>query len=79
MAEDATTIIDRLEEIEATARKLVEAGKRNDWREAEMALRRVQTTAQRAPACRFSSSLPMARRTRSPTSDSVMAAPSRRD
>ena len=45
MAEEATSIIDRLEEIEATARKLVEAGKRNDWREAEMALLRVQTTA----------------------------------
>ena len=45
MAEEATSIIDRLEEIEATASKLVEAGKRNDWREAEMAVRRVQTTA----------------------------------
>jgi len=44
MADEVTSIINRLEEIEATARKLVDAGKRNDWREVEMALRRVQTS-----------------------------------
>jgi hypothetical protein len=39
-----TTIVDKLKELEAHARKLVEAGERNDWREAEAELHKAKSS-----------------------------------
>jgi hypothetical protein len=52
MADDQAkrTIVEQLKEVEAHARKLVQAGERNDWAEAEAELRKIQSSVLAATA-----------------------------